>query len=137
MKMDFAIFATHATIRQDGVFSLLDGGIAWIEAYSFPAVCLNLSVLAKFAFAPAECGHTYECILKVKSPDGNTLEPKLSVMLNPVHNKRHPENPSSFTAHYLCDRFYLEGAGFYHFAFYVGDLCLGEVSLEGIEHEHD
>ncbi len=136
MKMDFAIFATHATIRSDGVFSLLDGGIAWIEANSFPAVCLNLSVLAQFSFDPAECDKNYECTAKVSSPDGNTLEPNLSVTLSPALNKRHPENSSTFTAHYLCDRFYLERAGFYRFAFHVGDLRLGEIALEGIERGH-
>lgn len=132
MKLDFAMFANSAMLSPNGLFGVLDGGLEWVMTSSFPALCPNLVLLARVSFAPDECGKQYDCVVKVTSPDGSPLEPDLVVSLKPLANKRHADRPSTFTAHYRYDRFAFQKAGFHRFCFFIGEVSLGEISLEAV-----
>ncbi len=130
MKLDFAIFADSAILADNGLFSLLGGGIEWIEAPALPATCQHLVLLARFSFEAGECGKNYECVVEVTDPGGNVLTPNLSVTLKPAANPTHPESPSTFTARYGYDGFTMEHVGRYRFRFVIGDLSPGDAALE-------
>jgi len=130
MKLDFALFANHAVVRPDGLFSMLDGGIVELEATSIPAMCPNLSLMARFSFDADECGKEHKCVVKVTSPSGNVLEPDAAIVLKPTLNTRHPSIRSTFTAHFGYDRFACQEAGTYRFSFHVGESFVGDATLE-------
>jgi hypothetical protein len=132
MRLDFAVFASHATLQKNGLFSVLDGGLEWISAKSFPAICKDLVLLARFSFDPVECGREWTCSVAVTGPDGSELKPELSITFTPPPNQRHPELPNTFVGLYTYDRFALLSPGLYRFGFNIGEVFVGETTLEAI-----
>lgn len=132
MKIDVAVFANHAVLRPDGLFSLLDGGLEWISVRELPAMCPNLALLARISFDPAECNREYEARVEVTSPTGKQMIPNLSVTLKPKLHARHPEQPTTFAAHFIYNGFVFEEAGFHRFEVKIGDTSLGLIMLEAV-----
>ena len=132
MKLDFAIFGVSAVIQQNGLFSLLSGGMAWVAAKSFPAKCNQLVLLGRFSFEPDECGKEYACRVKVSSPTGDLLSPDLSVILKPIIHSRNIKSGNTFVALYNYDGFHFQSEGVHTFEFSVEDVSLGSLTLEAI-----
>lgn len=131
MKLDFAIFAFHASVRPDGLFSVLEGGLAWITAPGFPAATDTLALLARIGFDPNECGRQYTCKLKIELPSGDIEIPEMVVAVNPVlHPYRVPQN---YTALFRFGTFVFPVAGLYRFGIFVDDNRVGDAVLEAIE----
>lgn len=133
MKLEFAFFAHSAILSDEGVFSLLNAGIEWVGVSSFPAKCQNLSLLARLLFEPAEVGQTYDCIVRVSAPDGEHLTPDLCVTMKPEFNRINRALPIPFVGLYGFNNFVFSKPGAYRFSFFIGNLSLGEITLNATE----
>src|SRR5438046_1602080 len=105
MRIAYTIFGHSALLTQDGLFSVLGGGVEWITAKKFPATADHLFMIVRLMLEPAECGTPRECTVSVTAPDGSTLTPSLVVVVNGVLNGVKPERESSFSAHFCYDGF--------------------------------
>ena len=133
MKIDFTLFAGHAIVREDGTFDVLHGGYDRLTSASFPSVCTDLSLLARFVFEPNECGREYVCVVKVTAPDGNVLQPDLHVKMRVLVNELHPEKPNTLTGMFRYDGLLTAMPGVYRFSFFFGDFSPGHAEIEVVE----
>ena len=128
MKLDFAIFANHATVAANGLFSLLEGGVTTFSISKIPAVCPTLCLVARFSFEANECENVFPCVVKVASPTARHLSPDLTAELKPRRSSFH--GPYTITTLYTYNGFELMEVGVYRFTFFLGEVALGEASLE-------
>jgi hypothetical protein len=135
MNLDYSVFSFAAIVEQNGLFGILNGGLEWLTAKSWPAAVQSLALLARFSFAPNECGKEYPCVVRVVSPAGAMLTPDLVVVLRPGVRARNPELNSSFVAVYRYPDFSFPMPGFYRFCFFIDDKQVGEAKLEAVQAE--
>lgn len=127
MKLDYAIFGAAATVKPDGMFSLLDGGMVWLNARDFPATCPQLVLVAQLSFADSECDKDYGTVVKVYSPSEEYLAPDRSLTMRP--RKSGAADSNSFIAVYHFDGFTVGMEGAYRFCIFLGEAPLGEARL--------
>lgn len=128
MKLDFAVFAIHATVASNGVFNALEGGITAFMPSELPIVLKSLFLLAKVSFSGEEIGKDFICVAKVVSPSGKPLFPELTVAMNAPD--RGFKAAPSFSALYNFGGIGITEAGVYKFCLSIGDHHLGEAELE-------
>jgi hypothetical protein len=132
MKLEFAFFAHLAHVYPDGSFSIINGGWTWIASTSFPSLCPNLSLVARFEFPSNECDRDHECSVKVTAPSGAVLQPSLSIKMRVPFNKVNASNPNTFTGQFKYDNFLIDAIGDYRFDFFFGDHSPGQSILHSI-----
>ena len=132
MKLDNALFGYCAVIQPNGLFSLLNGGLAWVGVSGFPAKCNQLVLLAQFSFEPDECGKEYPCTVKVTSPSGDVLNPSQEITLKPIFHPKRIQPANTFLGLYNYDGFTFQTKGLHIFEFSVNGVAHGSVALEAI-----
>ena len=95
MKLEFAILANAASVAPNGLISMIDGGLEWLTAPSFPATQPSMTLVARIVFLPEECGRKYVLRTRIVAPTGDTLDPSIEV---PFEAKRHAKFPKDKSA---------------------------------------
>lgn len=124
MKVDCTLFARHGVMSPNGLFSLLEAGIATMFPPHLPITLKSLYFLVRLSLEPNECGEEYPCIVKVKSPSGEPLSEAMITI------KGIAETPTFAALYDFGGSFIMSETGEYLFCVFVNDNCLGEFPLK-------
>jgi hypothetical protein len=134
MKLWSGIFAEAGTIESGGVFGLLRGGLTWIAADKFPAVCQQLALLVCLEFEKHECEQEHAAVVQVESPTGDHLNPDQTVVMRPVINSRLPDSDrTTFVGLYWYNGFVFQCPGTNTFRLSIEDVQLGEFTIRACQ----
>lgn len=129
MKLEYAIFATSALVRpENGVFSILDGGITGLIAEGLPATIPRLGLLVKASFTDEEAARELWGKAIVQAPNGDVLEPIVQIQLRPGHTK-YKLPVAHFTTAFGFDGMAITMTGDHIFRVFVNDELLSESIL--------
>jgi hypothetical protein len=129
MDLEYAFLAKHADVSGGAGFSVIGGGVDHAAGPQLPIVVPVLCLVARFRFAPAECGQLHVVRLELRDPDGD-LVPLMNTEL-PVK----PDAPimpdmavSTLALLGMLNATFLK-AGDYRFRFFLGERDLGGTSI--------
>ena len=132
MKPLFSFFAESVFVQDDGIFSVLRGGLDKLVAPELPATASHLVLLVRIRFEPGECDKVHQCVVKVFDPEGNQMTPDLTASVIPFVDVKHPEKPNSMTLQFLYDNFTVRFPGFHVFQLFVDGNLICESALESV-----
>jgi hypothetical protein len=136
MELDFAFFADAAHMHEDGLFSVLRGGIDFIPARAFPATQGVLVLIVRLRTRPEEWNRNHELLVQIVGPNGEALASSITnVPFVPPPNVRHPDrtNVMTFSLNYFNNTF--PEAGDYTFRFSVDGVPIGSTVLALVRSE--
>lgn len=128
MKLVTVIAASTAEPMQDGLFSLLGGGL---EGYVIPAVpaVTSLALVVQLSFQPEECNTPHSLRTALNDPSGNKIFEGAPFEISPDIDPFFPERPVSAFPIVKFPLITFSSFGIYTFKFLNGSTELGRLEF--------
>jgi|SRR5208282_2726215 len=125
MKIDTALFAEGAEVRENGTFSVLNAGFDILRGATFPGSRDVLYLLVRISLSEEEAGQPLSFRIDIVGPSGQNVQPEM--LPKPTTSKSNRDSVTLCVA-YIWMTF--PEPGTYRFRIWVGDQMLGETSLK-------
>jgi hypothetical protein len=132
MRLEFAFLADAATVRDQGIFDAVGGGFDVVTGKVFPATKYAMALIARFQFAPEECGTKHELRGEIVDGDGKAIFTEMRGEFTPPLHPRHPDRSNSMTVCLNCQGVTFPVPGDYFFRLSIDNLSIGQVNIEAI-----
>jgi hypothetical protein len=129
MNVPYAFLADYAMAHPDGKIYVVGGGLDTLFAASVPVIHPQMSLVAKIAFRPAECGRQHVIEIHALDNDGTAFLPVANMQIVPQRNEQAPTFPTTFQFVWNIQSLSLPAEGEYAFSILVDSQEVASVPL--------